>query len=225
MSRSANRPSYEIWTVVLGSLAILVTIAVSILIGFRLGWLPSSRTPSSGQIQPPIPAGIILPAKSKSRVGMGDLARPAKRSPAKRSPAPAADELVVYEKGKVVFRMKPAPAPPASDAIVPASSRTKLAPLPIVWLSPAQAETRLLSHAQPQYPPEALAAHLAGNVVLEVEVAEDGSVSQIRTLSGDPLLAAAATEAVRTWRYEPYLQHNQPAQFQTDVTVSFTLPN
>jgi len=88
-----------------------------------------------------------------------------------------------------------------------------------------QAETRLLSRTEPQYPPEALATHRAGNVVLEVQVAEDGSVSSIRPLSGDPALAAAALEAVRNWRYQPYRQHDHPAQFQTDVTLSFTLPN
>jgi outer membrane biosynthesis protein TonB len=44
-------------------------------------------------------------------------------------------------------------------------------------------------------------------------------------LSGDPILAGAATEAVRNWRYQPYRQHDRPAQFQTDVTLSFSLPN
>src|ERR1019366_589598 len=169
--------------------------------------------------------------------------------------APAADELVVYEKGKVIFRMKPAPTKPdqakpdlakhpqqkpdstkqASDSIVEASSTTRIAPAKIattkiaplqgVWLSPEKAETRLLSRTEPQYPPEALAAHRSGNVVLEVHVAEDGSVSSVRTLSGDPLLAAAAAEAVRTWRYQPYRLHDHPSQFQTDVTLTFTLPD
>ena len=112
-----------------------------------------------------------------------------------------------------------------SNPIVEASSTTKLAPPQSVWLSPAQAETRILNRTEPQYPPEALAAHRSGNVVLEVQVAEDGSVSSIRTLSGDSILAAAASEAVRNWRYQPYRPHDHPAQFQTDVTLSFTLPN
>jgi TonB family protein len=132
-----------------------------------------------------------------------------------------------------------------SDSVVEASSTTRIAPTKIaptkiatakiattklassqsVWLSPAQAETRLLNRTEPQYPTAALAAHRAGNVVLEIQVAEDGSVSNIRTLSGDPILAAAATEAVRNWRYQPYRQHDHPAKFQTDVTLSFSLPN
>jgi protein TonB len=124
------------------------------------------------------------------------------------------------------------------DAIVEASSTARIAGTkpaevktaaaklaPAVWLSPAKAEIRLVSRTEPHYPPQALAAHRAGNVVLEVHVAEDGTVANIRTLSGDPLLAGAATEAVRNWRYQPYRQHDHPSQFQTDVTLSFTLPN
>src|SRR5208282_1654182 len=101
----------------------------------------------------------------------------------------------------------------------------KVAAAASVWLSPEKAEARLIGRIEPQYPPEALVDHRSGNVVLEVQVAEDGSVSDIRTLSGDPILAAAAAEAVRAWRYQPYSQHDHPARFQTDVTLSFTLPN
>jgi len=121
---------------------------------------------------------------------------------------------------------KLAPAKLATTKLAPTKlAPTKIVPSQSIWLSPAQAETRLLNRTEPQYPREALAAHRAGDVVLEVQVAEDGSISSIRTLSGDPLLAAAATEAVRSWRYQPYRQHDHPAQFQTDVTLSFSLPN
>jgi TonB family protein len=276
-SLPALGPPYEAWTLVLGSLAILATIAVSFLIGSRIGWL--RHTASHTQTSQPMPAETSVPrAQAKSCVGTAAPGCPAEQSSAATTAArranassekasakasthtsPAADELVVYEKGKVIFRMKPAPAKPEeakrqakpdstgqdSDSVVEASSTTRIAPTRLapakiaptkiaatkvvpsqsVWLSPAQAETRLLRRTEPQYPPAALAAHRTGNVVLEVQVAEDGSVSNIRTLSGDPLLAAAATEAVRNWRYQPYRQHDHPAQFQTDVTLSFTLPN
>jgi outer membrane biosynthesis protein TonB len=44
-------------------------------------------------------------------------------------------------------------------------------------------------------------------------------------MSGDPLLASAATQAVRSWRYQPYRLHEQASPFQTDVTLTFSLPN
>ncbi len=275
----ASRSPYEAWTLLLGSLAILATIAVSFLIGSRIGWLHSSRTASSSQFSQPIPAGTNAPAKSC--VGTAAPGCPAEQSSAGTTAAhqanppsserasektsgkssrpmsnvPPTDELIVYEKGKVIFRMQPAPSKPDSakhhqakpddltqdsDAIVEASSTTriaptnlaptkiapaKIAPAQTVWLAPAQSEARLLTRTEPLYPPEALAAHRAGTVVLEVQVAEDGSVSNVRTLSGDPVLAAAAAEAVRNWRYQPYRQLDHPAQFQTDVTLTFTLPN
>jgi TonB family protein len=263
----ARRSPSEAWTLVLGSLAILAIIAVSFLIGSRVGWLRSAA--SHAQATNPIPSETsILRVQAKSCGGTAGPGCPAEQSSAAPTAAwsgkasrkaatrtsPAADELVVYEKGKVIFRMKPPPAKRQAkadstrqdgDSVVEASSTsritttktattksattkiatTKTAPAQSVWLSPAHAETRLLRRTEPQYPSAALASRRAGNVVLEVQVAEDGSVSSIRTLSGDPVLAAAATEAVRNWRYQPYRQHDHPAQFQTDVTLSFSLPN
>lgn len=254
-----RRAPYEAWTVILGALAILATIGVSFLIGSRIGWLrPASSHVSTSQSIPAnsSPAKTTEsaatkahgPKSSATRTTTGALARSASTT----SSTASDDELVVYEKGKVIFRMKPAAnnsgglkrqqANPDStkqdsDAIVEASSTTRIAGTkpteikaaeklaPAVWLSPAKAETRLVSRTEPHYPPQALAAHRAGNVVLEVHVAEDGTVANIRTLSGDPLLTGAATEAVRNWRYQPYRQHDHPSQFQTDVTLSFILPN
>jgi protein TonB len=98
-----------------------------------------------------------------------------------------------------------------------------------VWLAPDEAEDRLVTRVEPQYPPDALAAHRSGSVVLEVNVTEDGKVSSVRTLIGDPVLASAATAAVRNWRYRPYRSNEHPKEhalpFQTDVTLTFSLPN
>jgi TonB family protein len=226
-----RRPRYETWALALGVLTILATISVSFLIGSRIGWLspPSDLAARQVLYRRGENASPSMPSESTTANTLQKKATTAKSV----NPVPPADELVVYEKGKVVFRMKPAPARPHEakrptddgNAIVEASSNRKIAALASVWISPAQADARLLSRTEPQYPPDALAAHRAGNVVLEVQVAEDGSVFNVRTLSGDPLLAAAAAEAVRNWRYQPYRQHDQPAQFQTDVTLSFSLPN
>src|ERR1019366_2367559 len=101
----ASRPRYEAWTLVLGTLAILATIAVSVLFGSRIGWLRPN--PSQAQISQPansIPAEPIRSAATRSAATKSTPAAPAK------SAAPAVDELVVYEKSKVIFRMKTAPA-------------------------------------------------------------------------------------------------------------------
>lgn len=236
VSPQSHRPPYEAWALVLGGLTILAAIAVSFLIGSRIGWLNPASTMVSRQISQP--EADSIPAVSRKP----ETAKPAvpKVAAAKLATAANADELVVYEKGKVVFRMKPRAAKPErmkdsrtnpdssrpeGDAIVEASSTTKMAAGSGVWLSPDQAEERLLSRTEPQYPAEALAAHHAGDVVLEVQVSENGSVFSIRTLSGDPLLAAAAADAVRNWRYQPYRRRDRPSRFQTDITMTFALPD
>ncbi len=233
-----HRPRYEAWVLVLGGLTILAAIAISFLIGSRVGWLSGPRNTASKAVSQQLDANADAATPAKTGKTISAAAKSMATASAKSTGSLPADELVVYEKGKVVFRMKPVPARsdstkrrPADDAkpdesaIVEASSTKRIAAAPSVWISPAQAEARLLSRIEPQYPPEALGAHRAGNVVLEVQVGEDGSVSNVRTLSGDPLLAAAATQAVRNWRYQPYRQHDRVSQFQTDVTLSFTLPN
>jgi TonB family protein len=245
---SVIRPPHEAWTLLLGGLSIAAIIAVSFLIGFRVGWLSPSRTahkistpleaPATPCVGTPAPGCPAEQSSATSAAARGAIPSSLAKTAAQNQ-TPHADELVVYEKGKVIFRMKPVqasnsqsapdaakrgPTQQGSNAIVEASSNTRLGAAQSVWLAAPQAETLLLSRTEPQYPPEALAAHRAGNVVLEVQVAENGSISSIRTLSGDPILATAATEAVRTWRYKPHRQHDRPTRFQTDVTLSFTLP-
>ena len=116
-----RRPPYEAWTLVLGALAILVIIAVSFLIGSRIGWLRPAA--SHAQISQPIPTEPIKSAEAAESTGTrSEPAAPAKSTPtksktaapAKSAAAPAADELVVYEKGKIIFRMKPDSTKPNS---------------------------------------------------------------------------------------------------------------
>ncbi|HEX9110507.1 MAG TPA: GAF domain-containing protein, partial [Terriglobales bacterium] len=107
-----TQPLYEYWTLTLGALAILATVALSLMVGSRIGWLFSSR--QSAQVQIP-KSSSSNPAKPAAPPP-APTPRSASPSPAARSipaapPAPtssAADELVIYDHGKVIFRMKPA---------------------------------------------------------------------------------------------------------------------
>ena len=79
----------------------------------------------------------------------------------------------------------------------------------------------LIKRVQPRYPQAALASHAEGSVQLEATISQDGSVVNPRVLSGDPLLAGAALEAVRKWRYKPYSLDGNPVEIQTQITVNF----
>jgi len=160
--------------------------------------------------------------------------KPREKASRKSSPNPTdavGNDLVVYQQGKVIFRLKPTPTKTeianntSTNDTIAKTVTAKNVSAPSVMLTPHQADELLQSRTEPAYPPSALGAHSAGDVVLEVQVAEDGSVSHVRLLRGDPVLAAAAAEAVRTWRYQPYRVDGRPSPFQTDITLTFTLPN
>jgi len=83
----------------------------------------------------------------------------------------------------------------------------------------------LLTHpVNPAYPPEALAQKLHGTVVLQVTVARDGSVEDVKMVRGYFLLAQAAIAAVKQWRFDPYTLKGQAAAIQTTITINFNFP-
>jgi periplasmic protein TonB len=77
---------------------------------------------------------------------------------------------------------------------------------------------------QPIYPAEARSMGVQGPVVLQAVIDEVGKVRNLRTISGDTVLARAAMDAVRQWRYRPYQLNGQPVKMPTQITVNFTLP-
>jgi TonB family protein len=84
-------------------------------------------------------------------------------------------------------------------------------------------EARLVHRVQPEYPMPAKILHLAGTVELEAIIGTDGSIRQLEVLSGNPILAKAACDAVQQWRYQPTRLSGQPAEVETHITVSFVM--
>ena len=82
----------------------------------------------------------------------------------------------------------------------------------------------LLERVAPQYPEAAKQQHIQGPVVLNVLVGIDGSVKDLSVIGGDPLLAGAATDAVRQWRFKPHQLKGRAVEFETRITVNFALP-
>ncbi|MBI3477000.1 MAG: energy transducer TonB [Acidobacteria bacterium] len=81
----------------------------------------------------------------------------------------------------------------------------------------------LIYKVQPQYPEVARNAGIQGQVVLQAEIDKNGDMREVHLVSGDPLLAPAALEAVRQWKYRPYLLDGQPVAVDTQVIVNFAL--
>ena len=79
----------------------------------------------------------------------------------------------------------------------------------------------LIEGEAPAYPPLARQTGISGTVVLRVDISATGTVEDVRVLSGHPMLATAATDAVRRWRYKPYTENGQPVPVQTQVTIPF----
>jgi protein TonB len=73
------------------------------------------------------------------------------------------------------------------------------------------------------YPPIAKAARVSGTVVLQATISKTGAIENLTVTSGPAMLQQAALDAVRTWRYRPYLLNNEPVEVQTTVNVIFTL--
>jgi protein TonB len=81
----------------------------------------------------------------------------------------------------------------------------------------------LIQKTAPVYPPIAKSARVSGTVVLGASISKNGSIVGLHVVSGPPMLQQAALDAVRTWRYRPYMLNNQPVEVETTVSVIFTL--
>jgi protein TonB len=92
-----------------------------------------------------------------------------------------------------------------------------------VRVSSGVAQGLLIRQVNPVYPPLAKTARVEGRVILQATIGKDGTVENLRLISGHPMLAPAAIDAVRQWRYKPYYLNSEPIEVETTITVNFTL--
>ncbi|MBZ5657145.1 MAG: energy transducer TonB [Acidobacteriia bacterium] len=83
----------------------------------------------------------------------------------------------------------------------------------------------LIKKVTPNYPPLARQARVQGLIVLQAEISKEGTIQNLQLISGHPMLAPAAIEAVKQWRYKPYVINGKPVAVETQVTVDFALKN
>jgi len=101
------------------------------------------------------------------------------------------------------------------------------APTPVLQtlnVSQGVSQGLLTKKVQPIYPRNALTMHVEGSVELQATISKTGDITKVKVLSGDGLLAKAASDAVKQWKYKPYLLNGEPVEIQTEVTINFKLP-
>lgn len=84
-------------------------------------------------------------------------------------------------------------------------------------------QTRLLARTDPVYPPVSQALHIQGTVVLRLHIDTAGNVSNLAPVSGPEFLVAAAIDAVKQWKFQPYLLNGTAIAVETTTSVKFAL--
>jgi protein TonB len=99
----------------------------------------------------------------------------------------------------------------------------KIAPSKPLVISSGVAIGMLIQSTPPAYPPLAKTARMAGTVQLHATISKIGTIKDLHAVSGPVMLRQAALDAVRNWRYKPYMLNNEPIEVETTINVVFTL--
>ena len=187
-----------------------------------------------------VPGGPAAPVSSKPSPVTKISAEESVSEPKSETPTPSPAPLVVKNEQHAT------PKPPAADATQPAAPALGIASTPndkaiagLLTSTPARvpkpatetlkvsqgvSQGLLVKRVQPIYPPQALQMRVQGAVVLDATIGKDGSIVSVKQVSGEPILARAAVDAVKQWKYKPYYLNGEPVEITTQVTVNFRLP-
>jgi TonB family protein len=112
----------------------------------------------------------------------------------------------------------------SSILLIAAITQAQNSPTAHITVNTISPNPHIVQQASPVYPSIAKAAHISGQVKLQIEIDIDGHVTNTKVLSGPPMLVSSAQDCVKRWLYEPVLRDGKPTPASTIVTVSFNLP-
>ena len=213
------------------ALGILLAALAAILIKDRQFWFGSEPStieadvPAAATAQPTAKSTTTTPAPSAHVAKKQIAAAPSVESKPADAPAVAATRTILPPLDVEVV------AGDAHKKLHPGSNSTKLeimnsaaAPsAPAIPAATNAAEREPMADAQPTYPILAQHMNVQGSVVLQALIGTDGVVENLRVLSGPAILASAAQQAVREWRFKPILQNGQAVESKATITVNFTI--
>ena len=193
-------------------------------------------TLSTTETRPPAPPEKHSPApkKSTSMVAPNTVIR---------IPSDAKADAPMVVKNEAAAPAKPTPVPEegvqppapgslasdqASNQAISGMMSTTAVNLPQraqqVKVSQGVSQGLLTKRVEPVYPALAKQMRIQGAVELQANIGQDGSIKAVKVISGESVLARAAIDAVKQWKYKPYYLDDQPVEIQTQVTVNFKLP-
>ncbi|MGA9585086.1 MAG: TonB family protein [Terracidiphilus sp.] len=164
----------------------------------------ASDDPNSAPVSPDAMAAQLV---APTRIA-GQIKKPAPPE----EPPPAAPGPVALEDSSVV-----------PGTVFGNAGRPKVTPH-VVAISAGVADGMLIHKTSPVYPKFAQEAHITGKIVLKATITKQGTIEGVQVVSGPKILAPAAVDAVKTWKYKPYTLDNQPVSVETSITVVFGEP-
>lgn len=220
--------------IVTWALATMVFVCAAWLVmmsGQRFGWNKTAE-PTHGRTdgsvsRAPVHDSTPAAAGESSKSPASAVAATSKAEPHRVVPSKAPiGSLIVLENGKEVFRMPSSGASRrnANAEALGATPASSVESDPLTPLPATSAEDSVAYRIEPEYPESARELQIQGPVILDVRIGSNGSVKETRVVSGHPLLAEAAIEAVRQWRFKRALVNGKPAEMQTRITLNFRLP-
>jgi len=226
----------DLATLVLAAAVLFCAMLLGVLVGRHLGWVRVPvRSHSDAASSTARTAGVVSPRKFDSPPretgGAGESARPWVSARPEAKDSVPAGSLLVFENGKEIFRLPPAPEGSAAknaDHQLGVQRASSLSPEKNESTKGADSSSTgaatVLYRVEPEYPDEARQQGIQGQVVLEVRTDPEGAVEDIQLVSGPPQLAQAAIAAVLQWRFQPRIQNGQPVGVQSRITLDFRLP-
>jgi periplasmic protein TonB len=171
---------------------------------------PSAAVPLSA----PPASNVAAPAKPEPLVVHSNASQQPKSAPATMEIAEAPEVIGAPSTDKDAL----------SGIVTSTQIQVPTKASPALKVSQGVFQGLLVKKVAPTYPAQAKQLRLEGPVLLQATIMKDGSVGNVKQLSGDHTLGQAAVDAVRQWKYKPYYLNGEPTEIQTQITVNFRLP-
>ena len=199
---------------------------------------PAATKPSPDVVTDDTAAGDNTPAPAaSSSKAKGSASTPANK-PAPEPDQPEAAPLVVKGGATAAKKVAATDADTAAPSMIGIAAPGSSGPLnlgsasdgakPVLQrlnISQGVSTGLLIKKVDPLYPPNALRMRVEGAVQMQATISKNGDITRVLVLSGDKLLSGAAVDAVKRWKYKPYLLNGEPVEIDTQITVNFRLPH